>query len=107
MLKKYVHSGNQPFKQIVNRIHERKNFPAYPKVFNKEVAIGNIYIISETSACRVLISSNITVCKTYTIKSLYSYPCNSDTIGIYSARTSITKSMNLSLLLKRVILIDK
>ena len=56
MLKTYVRIGNQPLKQIFNHIHERKMYPSLdnPIVHNHQIIIGNVYIVSKTSECKIL-----------------------------------------------------
>ena len=48
--------------------------------------------------------SDSPLCKLYILDSLYTHPCQSSDVGIFSARVSGTKSINKSLLLKRAII---
>ena len=83
-LKAMLTSGSLPVKQLIGRLHERRNIKLKRKNENTTKK-GDIYLINNCKNCVVVLSinSNNIYCKLYKHVSLYEYPAESDLFGIY------------------------
>ena len=106
IMKSLINSGFLPLKQLINRIEERKDIPIISKIKLNTIRIGNIYIISENQACKILNNDHKPLCKIYNLTSQYTYPCDSSKVGIYSATPFISKCISRDNLVKLAIIID-
>ena len=106
MLKNLIRSGFLPLKQLINRLSERQGVAFIPKVPLVEVKVGNTYIISENKACRIVNIQNEPFCKIYKLRPLYTYPCDSTMVGIFSAIPYGTSIIHRDRLTKHAILVD-